>query len=104
MTLHFAVPSKVQNLTIVDDDTHLIISWVEPAQLNGIVTYIRSIICEDLFDGSIILNETVILPVVTPAIISRQPYTLCSVTVTPQTGAGLGNASDESYKTPEEGS
>ena len=99
----FIVPTDVQNLAITDNGINLILSWEEPAELNGVVTYSVTYTCEGLFDSRIILNETVVVSDVSPIVISRSPHTLCTVTVTPQTGAGMGNSSTESFQTPEAG-
>ncbi len=101
--LFSVVPTDIRNLVITDDATNLVISWNEPAELNGNISYITTIVCEDLFDNSIFLNETEVVLLADPIAIARRPYILCSVTVTPQTGAGAGNSSTESFQTPEAG-
>lgn len=101
--VRFLVPSDVRNLSISDNTTNLIISWEEPSEPNGNISYIRTLVCTDLFNGSVFLNETIVVLFVSEVVLSQRPFIMCTVTVTPQTGAGRGNSSTESIQTPEAG-
>lgn len=82
----------------------LLISWVEPAETNGELSYIRSVVCERQYDSAITFNETLTVDASERTFtISREPHTLCTVTVMPQTGAGMGPSSVEMLQTDEEG-
>ena len=96
------VPTAVLNLLLSDNTTNILVMWEEPAEPNGNINYVVSIMCETLHDGVIFHNatvETLARELAAP----REPFSECEVTVTPQTGAGMGPSSMDTIRTPEEG-
>lgn len=97
------VPTEVRILEISDNITNLVISWLEPIEANGNLTYTITIVCENLLSGVVFTNESQTMLSSREVTTTRLPFSLCSVTVTAQTGAGVGPASGANFQTPEEG-
>jgi len=86
-------PTAVRNLMAVAPDlTQISVTWDQPAALNGIVSYIISIVGMDLATQITVLNE------ISDAVIETQysfgtaveEYAVYVVTVTAVTGGGQG--------------
>ena len=92
----------MRNLTLSDNFTHILGSWDEPAEPNGNINYTSTIICMTLHDNMTYYSmtlETLIRELTAP----REPFSECEVTVTPQTGAGMGPSSVDTIQTDQEG-
>ena len=94
------VPSAVQNLTTSFNNTHIIISWVEPQMPNGILKY--SIVVEER-DLVTDVTRILLMDEVTErlAVVMAELYSEYTVSVTPQTGAGSGDTTRASISTPQ---
>ena len=97
-------PSPAQNLTATFNDTHIAITWDNPANPNGIVNY-----NVEIEEADILTNEAVIIftEVVTDTqlVVEQElaAYFKYTVNVTSQTIAGEGETVTVSFITPEEG-
>lgn len=94
-------PSPVQNLTTSFNDTHIIIYWNEPQMPNGILNYSILVEEKDLLTNA---TRTLLMDEVTErlAVVMAEVYSEYTVSVTPQTGAGMGNTEMASISTPED--
>ncbi len=89
-------------MDLQDQDDLITVTWNEPEETNGIVSYVVTLIGVNRINGSVFLNESLEvsnLEVNT----TRRIFSEYRVTVTPQTGAGMGPVSMETLTTPEEG-
>jgi hypothetical protein len=89
----------------MSNDTHIIISWSEPANPNGIVTYSVVVMERDQLTNEIntIASETMVteLGLIVDYIV--EPYSEYTLNVTSETSAGMGDPTLFSFQTPEEG-
>ena len=99
--IHVLAPSPIQNLTTSFNDTHIVFSWDEPETPNGILNY--SVVVEErdlLTDATrILLMDEVTERLI---VVMAEAYSKYTVSVTPQTGAGTGDAEIALISTPEE--
>lgn len=89
-------------LNVTNDPPNLSIKWAEPAQPNGNISYVVTVLCQDRLSGGTNLNTTLVVQS-REAVVARSPFSGCIVTVIPQTGAGRGPSSNQSLLVPEEG-
>ncbi len=89
-------------MDLQDQDGLITVTWSEPEETNGIVRYVVTLIGVNRINGSIFLSES--LEVSNLEVnVTRRIFSEYRVTVTPQTGAGMGPVSMETLTTPEEG-
>ena len=103
-----AVPTPARNLTLEDyNDTHIFITWAAPANPNGIVNYTVEVQQRSLLNDSSIpvltIESTVTSELELTVIYMMESYSEYTVSVTSQTGAGMGMAVSVSFQTPEGG-
>ena len=100
-----SAPSAAQNLNASFNTTHILISWSEPANPNGIVTYNISVTETDLLttNTSTIVSEAMVTELELAVSYVVKPYSEYTVSVTSQTGAGMGDTTTFSFQTDEEG-
>ena len=97
------VPTEVQMLDITDNIDTLRVTWNQPLEPNGNISYSVTIIGMDSLSGTIFLNETVEVTSLKFDISDRRIFSKYSVIVVPQTQAGMGPVSMTTLQTPEEG-
>lgn len=91
-------------LTITDGMIlELVVTWEEPLEPNGNISYSTDTVCWDLRTGATVFSDAMVMLSMREISIPRAPFTLCEVTVTPQTNAGSGPNTTGSFQTPEEG-
>lgn len=94
----------MRNLSISDNTALVVVSWAEPSELNGNISYMRNIECVRLLDGSAFFSSTVTVAASDRMVtVPREAYSECTVTITPQTGAGMGPNSTEMLRIGQEG-
>lgn len=103
---HFlSAPSAAQNLEASFNETHILISWNEPASPNGNVTYSIVVMERDLLTNTnmTVAEETMVTELGLTVNYTVEPYFEYTVTVKSQTGAGMGDPAMFTFQTPEEG-
>ena len=101
------MPSVPRNLTVMLQNSDLIITWDPPASPNGVVSYEINITSTDLATGAVeTLGESIVRDdssrrVVFP--VSMEPYVRYDVSVLAATVAGESEAVTASHTTPEGG-
>lgn len=100
-----SAPSAVQNLTASSNETHILISWSEPASPNGKVTYSIVVMERDLLTNTImtVAEEAMVTELELVVNYAVEPYSEYTVSVRSQTGAGMGDPAVFLFQTPEEG-
>ena len=100
-----SAPSAAQNVTASPNDTHILISWSEPASPNGVVTYSVEVVERDLLtnDNFTVATENMVTGLELAVNYTEEPYSEYTIVVTSQTGAGMGDPVSVSFQTPEEG-
>jgi len=104
VTTSEAAPTAVRNLMAVAPDlTQISVTWDQPAALNGIVSYIISIVGMDLVTQLTVLNETVSAVNETQYSFETtvEEYAVYVVMVTAVTGGGQGPTVETNFTTPE---
>ncbi len=102
VSIHLA-PSEVLEIRFTHDGTNFNISWDEPLQPNGILTYnitltginlLRS--NQILFEEGVVTEQEFLLEV------ASVPYTFYTASVVPQTGGGVGPETNATLSTDQE--
>ena len=89
----------------MSNGSHILISWSEPANPNGNVTYSIVVMERDLLtnETSTVASETMVTGLELVVDYAVEPFSEYSVNVTSETGAGMGDPALFSFQTPEEG-
>ena len=101
----YAVPTAVQQLNIMVNDTHVIVTWDAPADPNGVVSYNVTVSGINLLNNASVLTSTPVGLAETEYIVSHTsvPYSEYTAVVVPQTSAGSGPSEMLSTQTDQEG-
>ena len=90
-------------MAVAPDLTQISVTWDQPAALNGIVSYIISIVGMDLATQITVLNEISDAVIETQYSFDVEEYAVYVVMVTAMTGGGLGPTVETNFTTPEGG-
>ena len=95
----------VQQLDIMVNDTHVIVTWDAPVDPNGVVSYNVTVSGINRLDNASVLNPTTVFVTETEYIIPHTsvPYSEYTAVVVPQTSAGSGPSQTDTVQTPEAG-
>ena len=101
-----AVPTAVQQLNIMVNDTHVIVTWDAPTDPNGVVSYNVTVSGINLLNNASVLASTTVILAETEYIDPHTsvPYSEYTAVVVPQTSAGSGPSQTDTVQTPEAGS
>ena len=111
VSLSFAVPSQVLNLTISSQSngTLLLVTWDDSANPNGIITYLVRITCFDLVTASLTFDESytrvyqgdLSIEVAFPD--GLEPYANYTATAVASTSGGNSSEITDQFTTPQGG-
>jgi len=102
VTTSEAAPTAVRNLMAVAPDlTQISVTWDQPTALNGIVSYIISVVGVDLATQITVLSETSDAVSETQYSFDVEEYAVYVVMVTAVTGGGQGPTVETNFTTPE---
>ena len=99
------MPTAVQQLNIMVNDTHVIVTWDAPTDPNGVVSYTVTVSGINLLDNASVLASTTVIVTETEYTIPHTsvPYSEYTAVVVPQTSAGSGPSEMLSTQTVQEG-
>ena len=96
-----SVPSDIQNVTVVNNGTHILASWTEPEFPNGVLRYNITLTDTDLLTGetSDIAKGEVVSETEFGLQFIVDFYIRYEIIVVPFTGAGAGNEGTDAFDT-----